>query len=61
MKSAEPSSAQIVLRVPPALRGYIENVAGGEGRTLANLTRQILTKWAVDHRQTTEAPHAPQL
>jgi predicted HicB family RNase H-like nuclease len=34
--------AQIMLRVPPALRDKIEERAAAEGRSLANMARRLL-------------------
>jgi predicted DNA-binding protein len=39
---------QIVLRMPPELRDKIESAASAEGRTLANMTRRILERWAAE-------------
>jgi len=39
-------SEQLVLRVPSALRDKIEHSAANEGRSLANMTRRILERWA---------------
>jgi hypothetical protein len=45
----EQCSEQIVLRVPPALRNEVERAASNEGRSLANMTRRILERWAAEH------------
>jgi hypothetical protein len=42
----EQCSEQIVLRVAPTLREEIERA---EGRSLANMTRRILERWAAEH------------
>jgi hypothetical protein len=42
----EQCSEQIVLRVAPPLRKKIERAASDEGRSLANMTRRILERWA---------------
>jgi predicted HicB family RNase H-like nuclease len=42
-------SEQIVLRVAPTLREEIERAASNEGRSLANMTRRILERWAAEH------------
>jgi len=45
----ESCSEQIVLQLPPALRDKIEHSAVTEGRSLANMTRRILERWAIQH------------
>lgn len=44
----EQCTEQIVVRVPPALRDKIEAAAAAEGRTLANMTRRVLERWAAE-------------
>ncbi len=41
---------QIVLRVPSSLRDQIETAASAEGRTLSNMTRRILERWAMEQQ-----------
>jgi hypothetical protein len=50
-----PCTEQIVLRMPPSLRNQIETAAAAEGRTLANMTRRILERWAAERGQTEAA------
>jgi predicted HicB family RNase H-like nuclease len=47
MKAESPHlTAQLVLRVPPPLRDRLKSAAEAEGRSLTNLTRRILERWA---------------
>jgi Arc-like DNA binding domain len=49
MKHIRPNcDEQIVLRMPSALRDQIESAAAAEGRTLANMTRRVLERWAAE-------------
>jgi predicted HicB family RNase H-like nuclease len=44
----EPCTEQIVVRVPPALRDEIETAAAAEGRSMGNMARRVLERWAAD-------------
>jgi hypothetical protein len=51
MKHDRPTcTQQIVLRVPSDLRNTIESAASAEGRTLANMARHILNRWATERQ-----------
>jgi predicted HicB family RNase H-like nuclease len=47
----EQCNEQIVLRLPPTLRERVEAAAAAEGRSLSNMTRRILERWAAEHRE----------
>jgi hypothetical protein len=49
MHMAERQSAQLVIRVQPALRKELESVAAAERRPLGNLVRLALSDWLAQH------------
>jgi hypothetical protein len=46
---------KILVRLPSALRDQIESAAAAEGRTLANMTRRVLERWAAERESTGSA------
>ena len=51
----EQQTAQIVLRLAPQLRDEIERAASSEGRSLANMTRRIMERWAAERTDGVDA------
>jgi len=46
-------SPQVITRVDPVLKRYLEGYAASHGKTTANLTREVLAEWVYDRVDTT--------
>jgi len=47
----EHCTAEIKLKLPPTLREKVELAAATEGRSLSNMARRILERWASERDQ----------
>jgi hypothetical protein len=58
MQMAERCSEQVVVRIEPALRRKLEDVASADRRSVGNLVRLALSDWLEQQRAAGSAPAA---